>query len=168
MAAILEAYPLIAVDLHVDKLRFAREFGATHTVNASDADPIDAILEICPGGVDFAFDTIGVRATNEQIVPVTRSGGSGADNHGGMAVLVGIPGEEMTLNPKLLMGQRQLRGSLGATYPDNDFPMYLQWHQQGKFPLDKLVTTRYKLDQINEACDALKAGKILGRAIIEF
>jgi Zn-dependent alcohol dehydrogenase len=46
--------------------------------------------------------------------------------------------------------------------------MFLRWHHEGKFPLDKLVTRRYRLNEVNEACDALRAGEILGRAIIEF
>ena len=169
MAAILEANPIIAVDLQDDKLEFAREFGATHGVNASAVDAVEAVVDISGGGVDYAFDAIGVRATNEQILPATRSGGPGADNHGGMAVLIGIPGPEITLDPRMfVLQQRQYRGSLGATYPEKDFAMYLRWYQEGKFPLDKLVTRRYKLDQINEACDALQAGEILGRAIIEY
>ena len=169
MAAVLEAYPIIAVDLKDDKLEFAKEFGATHGVNASNVNAVEAVVDISGGGVDFAFDAIGVRATNEQILPSTRGGGSGADNHGGMAVLIGIPGGEMTLDPRLfMMHQRQFRGSLGATYPDKDFPMFLRLYREGKFPLDKLVTRRYKLDEINEACDALHAGEILGRAIIEY
>ena len=168
MASILQAYPLIAVDLKDDKLEFAKQFGATHVINASDEDAVEKILEITDGGADFAFDAIGVRATNEQILPSVRAGGPGADNHGGMAVLIGIPGNEMTVNPRLFVQQRTFRGSLGATYPERDFPMFLRWHQEGKFPLDKLVTKRYKLDDINEACDDLEAGQILGRAIIEY
>ena len=169
MAAILEANPIIAVDLQDDKLEFAKEFGATHGVNASTVDAVEAVAEISGGGVDYAFDAIGVRATNEQILPATRAGGPGADNHGGMAVLIGIPGPEITLDPRMfVLQQRQYRGSLGATYPEKDFAMYLRWHREGKFPLDKLVTRRYSLDQINEACDALQAGEILGRAIIEY
>ena len=169
MAAILEAYPIIAVDLREDKLEFAKEFGATHVVNASEVDPVEAVVDMTNGGVDYAFDAIGVRATNEQILPATRGGGPGAHNHGGTAVLIGVPAPEMTLDPGLFMnGQRQYRGSHGATIPDRDFPMYLRWHREGKFPLDKLVTKRYSLDQANEACDALRAGEILGRAIIEF
>ncbi len=169
MAAILEAYPIIAVDLKDDKLEFAKQFGATHGVNASREDPVKAIHEITSGGVDFAFDAIGVRKTTEQILPATRGGGPGADNHGGMAVLIGMPGKEMTIDPGLFMfHQRQYRGSLGATYPEKDFPMFLRWHREGKFPLDKLVTRRYKLEDINEACDALQSGEILGRAIIEY
>ena len=64
--------------------------------------------------------------------------------------------------------QRLYRGSLGASHPDVDFPMYLRWHAEGKFPLDRLITRRYKLEQINEACDHLHHGDILGRAILEY
>ncbi len=169
MASILEAHPIIAVDLRDDKLEFAKDFGATHTVNASQVDPVEAIVDITEGGADFVFDAIGLRVTSEQILPATRGGGPGANNHGGMAVLIGMPAKEITLNPGLFMyHQRQYRGSLGATYPERDFPMFLRWYQEGKFPLDRLVTRRYKLDQINEATDALEAGEILGRAIIEY
>lgn len=169
-ASLLEAYPVIAVDLAEDKLEFARSFGATHTINASgNVDPVEAIRELTNGGVDYAFDAIGVRETCEQILPATRGGGMGADNHGGMAVLIGIPPNEITIDPNLFMKeQRQYRGSLGATYPDSDFPMYLRWHKEGKMPLDRLITRRYSLDQINEACADLHEGRILGRAIIEY
>ncbi len=169
MATILEANKVIAVDLDDGKLEFAKQFGATHTVNASNQDPVEAIKDLTGGGADYAFDTIGVRATNEQILSAVRGGGPGSDNLGGTAVLVGIPGPEMTIDPGLfLMGQRQFRGSLGAAYPERDFELYLRWHREGKFPLDKLITRRYSLAQINEACDALRAGEILGRAIVEF
>lgn len=168
-AAIVEADPIIAVDLADEKLEFAREFGATHTINASEVDPVEAIVDLTNGGVDYAFDTTGAKITTEQILPATRGGGPGADNHGGLAVLVGIPTEPMTVDPNhFVLHQRRYRGSLGATYPETDFPMFLRWHQVGKFPLDRLVTKRYTLDQVNEACDALEAGDILGRAIIEY
>ena len=63
-----------------------------------------------------------------------------------MAVLVGMPGKEMTVDPgHFMFHQRQFRGSLGATYPDKDFHMYLRLYEEGKFPLDKLVTKEYKL-----------------------
>jgi len=168
-ASILEAYPIIAVDLADDKLEFAKEFGATHGVNASQVNPVEAILELTGGGTDYSFDTIGVRVTAEQILPSVRIGGNGADNHGGMAVMVGFPPEEITINPKLLMmGQRRFRGSLGATYPEKDFATFLRWNREGKFPLDKLVTRRYPLDDIAQACDDLHHGRIFGRAILEF
>lgn len=168
-ASVIDAYPIIAVDLQDEKLDFAKEFGATHVVNASKVDPVDAIIDISGGGVDYAFDTIGVRSTAEQLLPSTRAGGRGVDNHGGMAVLVGNPPLEMTIDPRHFPHyQRQYRGSHGASDPEADFPMLLRWHTEGKFHLNKLVSHRYSLDQINEAYDALKAGKILGRGIIEF
>jgi Zn-dependent alcohol dehydrogenase len=169
-ASILEAYPIIAVDLDDAKLAFARSFGATHTVNASgNVDPVAAIRDLTNGGVDYAFDAIGVQKTCEQILQSTRPGGIGADNFGGMAVLVGIPQAKITIDPALFTaGQRQYRGSLGASFPDRDFPMYLRWHKEGKFPLDRLITRRYRLEQINEACHDLHSGQILGRAILEF
>ncbi len=168
-AAMLEAYPIIAVDLQDDKLEFAKEFGATHTVNASTTDPVQAVLDLTGGGAEYAFDTIGVRTTAEQILPSVRIGGNGAENHGGMAVMVGYPPDEITINPKLLMmGQRRFRGSLGATYPEKDFATFLRWNREGKLPLEKLVTRRYALDDIAEACDDLHHGRIFGRAILEF
>ena len=167
-ASIVGAYPIIAVDLKDDKLQFAKEFGATHLINASVVNPVETIVELS-GGVDYAFDTIGVNVTTEQIFQVIRSGGPGADNHGGMAVLVGIPSKSLTVDPNLFVYHHRIyRGSLGATYPDRDFPMFLRWYTEGRFPLNKMVTKRYKLDQINEAYDALASGSILGRSIIEY
>ena len=168
-AAISGANPVIAVDLDDAKLELAKEFGASHVINAAKTNPVEAIVDLTHGGVDYAFDAIGVKATNEQILPSTRPGGSGADNLGGTAVLIGLPHEnhEMSIPPRLFVGgQRQYRGSLGATYPDTDFPMFLQWHKEGKFPLDKLITRRYPLDEIDDAYKALQAGEVLGRSIL--
>jgi len=167
-AALLQAHPVIAVDLADDKLEFAREFGATHTVNASKTDPVEAIADVTGGGADYVFDAVGAKATMEQILPATRGGGPGADNHGGIAVLIGMPSGPITLDPAHFMfSQRQYRGSLGATYPDSDFQMFLRWYREGRFPLDKLVTRRYRFEQLHEACEALERGEILGRAIVE-
>jgi Zn-dependent alcohol dehydrogenase len=167
-AAIAGAYPIIAVDLVDRKLQFAREFGATHGVNASNTDAVDEIWAINPGGVDFALDAVGAPTTALQIVHAVRQGGPRADNLGGMAVLIGIPVADVSIDLKaILLYQRRYCGSLGATEPDTDFPRFLDWMSGGKFPLDKLVTDRYSLDQVEEARVALEEGRILGRAIIE-
>jgi len=167
-AAIAGADPIIAVDLVDRKLQFAREFGATHGIDASDTDPVKAIWEICPGGVDFALDAVGAPTTALQILEAVRQGGPRADNQGGTAVLVGIPVAEVSFDLNaILLYQRNYCGSLGATEPDTDFPLFLDWLREGKFPLEKLVTDRYSLDQIEEARVALEEGQILGRAIIE-
>jgi len=83
-------------------------------------------------------------------------------------VLLGIPVSDVSIDlNSILLYQRQYCGSLGATEPDTDFPLFLQWVREDKFPLGKLVTDRFSLDQIEEACTALEEGRILGRAIIE-
>ena len=167
-AAIAGADPIIAVDLADRKLQFAREFGATHTVNASDADPVEAIWAINPGGVDCAIDAVGAPTTAVQILGAVRQGGPRADNQGGTAVLLGIPVSDVSVDlNSILLYQRHYCGSLGATEPDTDFPLFLEWVRDDKFPLRKLVTDRYSLEQIGEARAALEDGEILGRAIIE-
>jgi Zn-dependent alcohol dehydrogenase len=80
-----------------------------------------------------------------------------------------MPAKQMTIDPGLFMyHQRTYRGSLGATYPERDFPMYLRWYEEGKLKLDDMVTRRYRLEDINQACDDLQAGLITGRAIIDY
>jgi Zn-dependent alcohol dehydrogenase len=167
-AAIAGADPIIAVDLVDRKLQFAREFGATHGVNAADADPVKAIWAISPGGVDYALDAVGAPTTALQILGAVRQGGPRADNQGGIAVLLGIPVSDVSVDlNSILLYQRRYCGSLGATEPDTDFPLFLDWVREKKFPLEKLVTSRYSLDRIEEARVALEEGRILGRAIIE-
>ena len=176
-----KAYPIIAVDLEQEKLEFAKRFGATHGVNASEVNAIEAIHEIAGvsdeftiggqpvTGVDFAFDCIGLKVTMGQIVDAVRPGHFGA-RQGGTAVLVGVPSTTVELNAGAMLGtEKQFRGSIGGSCcPDRDFPMFLDWHEDGTLQLDDLVTERYSIDQINEATTALEEGKISGRAILEF
>lgn len=167
-AAIAGAAPVIAVDVADRKLQFARQFGATHGVNAATTDPVKAIWAISPGGVDCALDAAGVPATAAQSLQATRHGGPRADNQGGLTVLLGIPPADISLDlTTLLLYQRRYCGSLGATLPDTDFPLFLDWARQGKFPLATLVTDRYPLHQAEQARAALEEGQILGRAILE-
>jgi Zn-dependent alcohol dehydrogenase len=168
-AAARRANPIIAVDLSDEKLEFAKHFGATHGINARERDPVQAIVEMTDGGVDFAFDAIGVRQTMEQILPAVRPAQLGYDT-GGTAVLVGVPQEDMTLNARmLLIGEKKYIGSIGgSSRPDRDFPRFIRMYKEGELDLNALVTRRYRLDQINEAVGALERGVIAGRAILEF
>lgn len=175
------ANPIIAVDLDDAKLEFARAFGATHTINASQTDPVAAIHALTPNdgqfnimqqavsGADFTFDCIGIRQTMEQIVPACRSGHFGARD-GGTAVLVGVPSTPVELNAiDVLINEKHFIGSIGGSCaPDRDFPRFLDWHASGDLNLDAMVTERFAIDQINEATRALEAGEIAGRAILEF
>ena len=177
-ARVVGAAPIIAVDLDEAKLDFARRFGATHGVNAAAGDPVQAIREMTSRidasgatimGVDFAFDCIGVRKTMEQILPAVRSGVLGRAT-GGTAVLVGVPTTPVELDARdLLINEKKYIGSIGGSCrPDRDFPVFLRWYAEGQLDLDALVTTRYRIDEINEACAALDQGRIAGRAILEF
>jgi len=168
-AANVGAGMIIAVDLDPAKLDFARDFGATHCVNASTSDAVQAVRELSDGGVDYAFDAIGVAQTMSQILLATRGNDWGV-GPGGTAVLVGVPQGPATIDARqLLVGERIYRGSLGGSgVPERDFALYVEWFKQGRLPLDKLVTRRYRLDQINEAVHALERGEIFGRSIMEY
>lgn len=164
----LGARPLIAVDVSRDKLDFATRFGATTLINANEEDPVERVKEITGGGADFVFDAVGLQKTMEQVLPAVRAGVAGV-REGGTAVLVGFPGTTATLNMRDLFSARTYRGSLGgSSRPERDFPLYLQWYREGKLPLDTFVSRRYRFEEINQACDDLDHGRILGRGIVVF
>ena len=127
------------------------------------------MLQTPVSGVDFAFDCIGIRKTMEQIVPACRSGHFGVCD-GGTAVLVGVPGTNVELNAMdILLNEKHFIGSIGGSCaPDRDFPKFLDWFDDGTLDLAAMVTERYRIDDINTACQALETGKISGRAILEF
>lgn len=180
-AKAIGADPIIAIDVNDEKLEFAKKFGATHTVNASQVDGVKAVRELTMqadkfnmghqpiSGADFVFDCIGLKETMEQIVPAARSGYFGAEP-GGTAVLVGVPSTSVELNAAdILVNEKRFIGSIGGScQPDRDFPKYLDWYDKGLLDLDAMVTSRYSIDQINEATDALSNGQIAGRAIMVF
>ncbi|MBV1876011.1 MAG: zinc-binding dehydrogenase [Pseudomonadales bacterium] len=180
-AKALGAHPIIAVDLDDQKLEFAKQFGATHTINAAEGDPVEKIHALTVqmdkrgimgkpvSGADFAFDCIGRKQTMEQIVAAVKTGYFGAEQ-GGTAVLVGVPQTSVELNAAdILHNEKKFMGSIGGSCcPDRDFDKYLSWYQQGKLDLDVMVTERFGLDQLNEATTALENGEISGRAILVF
>jgi Zn-dependent alcohol dehydrogenase len=165
----LSAYPIIVVDLADEKLAFAKKFGATHGINARSEDAVATIRELSGGGVDVAFDAIGVKITMEQVLQAARDRRAG-ERDGGLAVVVGVPhGEAAVPDMTMIFRGKVYRGAPGGcSTPDRDFPLLVRWFNEGKLPLDLMITRRYKLEQINEACEALEKGQIAGRAIVEF
>ncbi len=163
-----KANPIVAVDIDDKKLDFARHFGATHLINSSKNDAVAMIKEITNGGADFVFDMVGTPDIIETTISVSKEGVTGY-NLGGTVVLTGFPKGPANFNLRsILMGQRIYKGSRGgACIPQRDFPIFYEDYKNGMLQLDQAITKRYKLEQINEAIDALAAGKILGRAIIE-
>lgn len=180
-ASALGAKPIIAVDLDETKLEFARQFGATHTINAGKVNAIEEIRKLTTdptkrsmfgrpvAGADFVFDCIGHKSTMEQIVAAARNGFFGAEP-GGTAVLVGVPQTNVELNAiDILINEKKFIGSIGGSCsPDRDFPKYLKWYDDGLLDLDVMVTQRFSIDEINDATRALEQGKISGRAILVF
>ena len=169
-AAIVDAHPVIAVDVSDDKLAFARRFGATDVINAKKLDAVQAIKDFTRGGADFTIDAIGLPETQEAILRATRPGFTGL-HKGGTALLIGLtpPDTRAVLDTSLFIGNRTFtRSSGGDCKPDRDFPIFFRWLREGKLKLESLITNRYKLEQINEAVDDLAQGRILGRAIVTF
>ncbi len=176
------AAPIIAVDVDDEKLALAQRFGATHLVNAAAQDPIEAIRRLTPGpagaygfggspiaGVDFAFDVVARPATFLQAFRSTRNSRN-AVHGGGTTVVVGVPQAPFELPAiEMLMNERHIQGTLGGTaVPEEDIPRFVEWYRNGDLDLDALVTSRVALEEINEACQMLDDGKVLGRSIIEF
>ncbi|CAM3048144.1 zinc-binding dehydrogenase [Prescottella defluvii] len=165
-ASIRGASRIVAVDLDADKLAFAKQFGATDTIDASITDnPSATILELT-GGVDIAVDCVGHSSTTVQALDSVRAGRVGG-TRGGTVVLVGLPKGPTELNlAGLIGGQKQLVGTSAGGCTQDDIEAFLQWHTDGRLDLDALVTDRYPLADIDAAVGDLASGRVLGRAIV--
>ena len=156
-ARLAGATRIIAVDRAPQKLDYARQFGATDVINASETDPVEAVKDLTSGlGVDFAFEAIGLPEPIEQAYDVTRKGGT--------CVVVGIapPSARAKINVNALVyAEKTLKGSIyGSTRPRIDLLRLIDLHRAGKIDLDLLLTRTYPLSQINEAYAALERGEV--------
>ena len=160
MSAILAAVVsgctrVIAVDINPDRLKMAEGFGATHTLNANETDPVEAIRDITGGGVEFSLECVGKPKVLRQAVDcLPRLGVCG---------LLGVvpPGTEVSLDMDLLMNARTVRGIIeGDAIPDLFIPRLIELYRQGRFPFDRLITF-YPLDEINQAVDDMEAGRVV-------
>jgi NDMA-dependent alcohol dehydrogenase len=163
-AAISGAYPIIAVDISHSKLKAAKDFGATHTVNSSKEDPVKKIQELTGGaGADYVFVTVG------SITAISQ--GFMASGPRGMTVIVGIPRFTDTLSVPPFMfirDERVLTGStMGTTQLQTEIPKLVALYKGGILKLDELITARYPLDEINKAIELVEKGEAL-RNVITF
>ena len=156
------ARQIVAVDLADDKLALARELGATHTVNAGQADAAEQIRALSSGGVEFAFEFAGSIRALDLAWRITR--------RGGCTVTAGLPPSTAMLPlpaVSLVAEERTLKGSyIGTCVPSRDIPRYLSLYMQGRLPVDKLLTGRLKLSQINEGFDLLQEGKAIRQVVV--
>lgn len=146
---------IIAVDVSAEKLELARQMGATDDIQADLVDPVGEINRLCPGGVDVAIEATGRPGVMLQALHSVRS-------QGGTAVVVGNArhGERLELDPRQLnLGKRLLGTWGGDNRPDEDFPRYANLLAAGKLNLGPLVGRTYRLGEINQAVDDLRAGK---------
>jgi S-(hydroxymethyl)glutathione dehydrogenase/alcohol dehydrogenase len=160
-AQLVGAYPIIVSDIDAAKLEFARSLGATHVVNSAEAPLEDAVAEIAPGGVSWAFEAVGASATVRAAMACLRPGGTT------VAIGLGSVGTvvEVALND-LVQRDKRLVGSLyGSSNTTVQIPRLLELHAAGRLPLDRLLGQRFDLEHINEAYSGL-AARALGRAVI--
>ena len=158
----LDANPIVAIDLNESKLAKARELGATATVNAADPDCVERVRELSGGGVAYAFEMAGSAKALELAYRITRRGGT--------TVSAGLPHPQHQVSlshVSLVAEERTLKGSyLGSCVPERDIPQYIDWYRSGRLPVDKLLSERIRLDDINAAFDRLAAGASI-RQVIE-
>ncbi len=161
-ARIAGARMIIAVDIFENKLATARELGATHVVDASSHDPVEAIRDMTGGGADYAFEAIGLKKAAEQCFDCIRPGGT--------ATIIGmIPvGQKVELDGRMFLREKKIQGSsMGSNRFRVDMPRYIDFYRQGRLKLDEMVSVRGKLEDVNEAFRAMKAGEV-ARTVLMF
>lgn len=162
-ARLAGAWPIIAVDRLAPKLELARQCGATHTVDASQTDPVAAVRDLTHGGAETAIEAVGSEQVIAQAYAATR--------RGGRTVAIGLPHpcRQLTIPAvSLIAEERQLLGSyMGSCVPQRDIPRFINLYRAGLLPVQLLKSREIKLDQVNEAFDALDRGEV-ARQVIRF
>src|SRR5699024_4511523 len=169
-AKLAGASEVIAVDIDSKKLDWAKEFGATHVIDSfkvsgegDDSEAVAQNRELTDGfGTDVTNDAVGIMPTWQQAFY--------ARDHAGRMVMVGVPNLTSRIDiPAIDFYGRG--GSLrpawyGDCLPERDFPTYVDLHLQGRFPLDKFVSERIGINDVEEAFGTMKAGDVL-RSVVE-
>ncbi|WP_040837574.1 S-(hydroxymethyl)mycothiol dehydrogenase [Nocardia brevicatena] len=162
-ARLAGATTIIAVDRDAKKLEWAQDLGATHTIDASGTDPVAAIQELTGGcGANVVIDAVGRPETWKQAFY--------ARDLAGMVVLVGVPTPDMTLEMPLIdffsRGGSLKSSWYGDCLPERDFPMLIELYRQGRLPLDKFVTERIGLDEVEQAFHTMHEGAVLRSVVV--
>ena len=156
------ARQLVAIDLADDKLGLARQLGASDTVNALAEDAAEQVRAVTGGGVDIAFEMAGSARAMELAYKITR--------RGGMTVTAGLPPPTATLPVplvNLVAEERTVMGSyIGSCVPTRDIPRYIGLYRAGRLPVDRLMSGRLTLEEINEGFDRLHEGKAVRQVVV--
>ena len=156
------AYPIVAVDVLPAKLELATALGATHTVLAAGVDPVPAVRSATRGGAQYTFETVGNEAVLAQAYAAT--------HRGGMTVTAGLPhpGRMFSVPAvSLVAEERTVKGSyMGSAVPSRDIPRFIALYRAGRLPVDRLLTHRLRLEEINAAFDRLARGEAVRQVVI--
>jgi S-(hydroxymethyl)glutathione dehydrogenase/alcohol dehydrogenase len=161
-ASITGAGKIVAIDIFENKLQIAKKFGATHLINASTTNPLDALAKIIPEGIDYAFECIGNKHVVEQALATLAPRGT-------LTLLGLIPeNQKIEIANTALHFERKIQGCrMGSNRFRLDVPYYLDLYRQNRLKLDELVSTEINLENINAAFSAMKSGEVI-RSVIVF
>jgi alcohol dehydrogenase len=161
-ATLVGARRIVAIDVLDDKLELARRLGATDTFNAADPECAAQVRAATGGGVDYAFEMVGSVKAMDLAYRITRRGGE--------TVSAGLshPDHHFALqHVSLVAEERTVKGSyIGSCVPARDVPRYIALYQQGKLPVDRLLSERVKLDDLNGAFDRLASGHTVRQVLV--
>lgn len=162
-AALVSAYPIIAVDLYDNKLELAKKMGATHVINSktSDVQNVLSIIIDNKRGLDVFIDNTGQPSVIELGYQLTHAQGR--------VILVGVPrkGKNISIHSMPLHFGKTMVGSHGGeAIPHHDISRYQQLYQRGRIKLRELITDYFPLENINDAIDGMRSGKIQGRCLV--
>lgn len=153
---------IVAADANPAKLSLAEQVGATDVLDVSSTSLTDAVRALLPGGVDYAFEVIGIPALTEELFELTRAGGT--------CVAVGStpPGSRISISMQTLFPQRRLLGCMaGGNVPRRDLPRIFELYRRGRLELDLLVGARVPLDRVDEAIAIAESGEV-ARTVVTF
>ena len=154
---------IVAVDLLDSKLALAAELGATYLVNAGSTDDVPAAIKaLTAGGVDYAFESVGSERVLAQAYAATA--------RGGMTITMGLPHPSKQFSVpavSLVAEERTVKGSyMGSAVPSRDIPRYIAMYRAGLLQVDRLLTHRLRLDDINEGFDVLARGEAVRQVVL--
>jgi S-(hydroxymethyl)mycothiol dehydrogenase len=162
-ARLAGAAKVIAVDLDPKKLEWAKDFGATDVVDASSTDPVEAIRTLTDGnGADVCIEAVGNPKVMEQAFY--------ARDLAGTLVQVGVPSPDMRIDLPMIdffgRGGRLKPSWYGDCLPSRDFPMLVDLYLQGRLDLDRFVSERIALDDVEDAFHRMERGEVLRSVVV--
>ena len=161
-AVAVGARRVVAIDLSDEKLGLARQLGATDTFNPTSPNAVDEIKAATGGGVEFAFEMAGSVRAMDLAYKITRRGGT--------TVTAGLPPPTHTFalpQVNLVAEERTVKGSyIGTCVPSRDLPRFIELYRRGKLPVDRLMSGRLKLEDINAGFDRLHDGKAVRQVVV--